>query len=85
MLVTYSEYAVVLNLPLDTAMVVGSLAISRKDASLSCLSPMGRVHLCFFSLWFKKKAAQGEAGEMLDQCVDQNFQLMCYVTIKLQG
>lgn len=64
----YAEVQLLLCLPLYKAMVVGCLALSRKDASLLCLS-MLRVLLCCFILWFKKKKKKNrlrKVGEMLE-------------------
>lgn len=76
----------ILCLPLYKAMVVCSLAASRKDASLSlCLSSVSAsVLLQALDFFFFLNGSEESRGDARVS-VDQHFRLMYYITVKLQG
>lgn len=75
----------ILCLPLYKAMVVCSLAASRKDASLSlCLSSVSASVLLQALDFFFLSGSEESRGDARVS-VDQHFRLMYYITVKLQG
>lgn len=75
----------ILCLPLYKAMVVCSLAASRKDASLSlCLSSVSASVLLQALDFFFLNGSEESRGDARVS-VDQHFRLMYYITVKLQG